>query len=219
MKKNIPTPDINQVTAGSAAFQKHEKRDAMYLVATYLVEEFWNEPSKLANGLGVLLFTWNHAHYRYGPFEYESLQECLAKHVIELTIYRQRHILEYTADDDAGISKIFEEFSEALVIVEGAGIGRRSPVAVAKALHLLAPNFFPLWDEKIAIAYGCRYAGNPVGAYLKFFGITHDILRELQDALEPIRGDRTLLKILDEYNYAKHTKKWIKNAEQEIPPT
>jgi hypothetical protein len=32
-----------------------------------------------------------------------------------------------------------------------------------QALHLLAPGFFPLWDEKIARAYDCYYTGDAPG--------------------------------------------------------
>ena len=46
--------------------------------------------------------------------------------------------------------------------------GRKSPVAVAKALHLLAPNFFPLWDNKIAGAYGCYFNNNSAEKYVSF---------------------------------------------------
>jgi len=46
---------------------------------------------------------------------------------------------------------------KALQIADGKSAGRKSPVAVAKALHLLAHDFFALWDDKIAKAYNCHY--------------------------------------------------------------
>ncbi|MHC1604889.1 MAG: hypothetical protein ACXQTP_02840 [Candidatus Methanofastidiosia archaeon] len=49
-------------------FEKHEKRDAMYKVATSLVSYFWGKPLDMVDGLGVLLLTWNQAFYRYEIF-------------------------------------------------------------------------------------------------------------------------------------------------------
>ena len=56
-------------------------------------------------------------------------------------------------------------------------------MAVGKvALHLLAPAFFPLWDDKIAKGYGCYYLTDPMwGMYLVFL---RDFQRILRDSLE-----------------------------------
>jgi hypothetical protein len=81
------------------------------------------------------------------------------------------------------------------------------PVSVAKALHLLAPTFFPLWDDKIAKGYQCHYSCNPSGQYLKFMTISKNMVESLRGKVDA-RGS-TLLKVIDEYNYAKFTKGWI----------
>jgi hypothetical protein len=86
---------------------------------------------------------------------------------------------------------------------------RKSPASVAKALHLLAPTFFPIWDGKIARAYGCYYSVNPVGQYLKFMQQTKVIAGKLEAHTKTARNDKTLLKLIDEYNYAKFTKGWV----------
>lgn len=46
---------------GYKEYQKHEQREATYKVANFLVEHFWGNPEKMADGLGVLLLTWNQA--------------------------------------------------------------------------------------------------------------------------------------------------------------
>lgn len=61
-------PNREEFLKGCEEFEKHEKRDAMYKVATFLVFHFWGKPSDMADGLGVLLLTWNQAFYRYGIF-------------------------------------------------------------------------------------------------------------------------------------------------------
>jgi hypothetical protein len=78
---------------------------------------------------------------------------------------------------------------------------------VAKALHLLAPGFFPLWDEKIAKAYDCYHDNDPAGKYMAFFLKTKVIVEALAPQVNA--GEKTLLKLIDEYNYARYTKRWI----------
>ena len=86
--------------------------------------------------------------------------------------------------------------------------GRQSPVSVAKALHLLAPGFFPLWDDKIARGYQCHYSVDPDGKYLQFMDISREMAEELSTGIRVPKGS-TMLKVIDEYNYAKYTKGWV----------
>lgn len=65
--------DPRKVQAGSEAFRAYERRDAMYKVATFLVEHHWGKPGEMANALGVVLLTWNNAFYRYGSFDFCAL--------------------------------------------------------------------------------------------------------------------------------------------------
>jgi hypothetical protein len=199
------TPEELQV--GCLAFQQRERRDAMYKTATFLVKHFWGKPTEVAEGLGVLLCVWNHAFYRNGPFDYDLLEQCIAKNQSVLETFRHRNILTHSQDDESQMKTLFQDFLVALRICEGKCKGRASPVGVAKALHLLAPGFFPLWDEKIARAYDCYYDSDPPGRYMAFFTKT----KAMAEALAPqvnVSG-KTLLKLIDEYNYAKYTKGWI----------
>jgi len=59
-----PLLDPVEVIRGSQAFRDHERRDAMYKVATFLVDHFWGAPAEMTDALGVLLLTWNQALYR-----------------------------------------------------------------------------------------------------------------------------------------------------------
>ena len=84
----------------------------------------------------------------------------------------------------------------------------RSPVGVAKALHLLAPKFFPLWDERIAKAkpYKCYYDKNPAEKYVEFCKKTKIVADEVRNYISC--SDKTLLKLIDEYNYSKYKQGW-----------
>jgi hypothetical protein len=222
----------NQLVSGSKAFVENERRDAMYKVSTYLINQFWGKPEDITDALGVLLLTWNQALYRYGSFSSDSLENCLTKNMKEIEGYRQRDIFSYSASDNVSIVKLFNELLEALKTEDK---GRKSPVAVAKALHLLAPNFFPLWDVKIAEeGYNCLWGASFEGSdmYLiliqktqqqideiiqSYTGLSGLDLNEKKDTLKEICANcssnlpfkKSIIKIIDEYNYAKFTKKWI----------
>ena len=74
---NYYIPSREEFINGYKKFEEYEKRDAMYKVATFLVSHFWGKPAEMADGLGVLLLTWNQAFYRYGIFDFDRLEECI----------------------------------------------------------------------------------------------------------------------------------------------
>jgi hypothetical protein len=202
----IPTADL--LVSGSKAFELHEPRDAMYKTATFLVGHFWGRPAEMADGLGVLLLTWNQAHYRYGSFDFNKLETCIRKNFTTLEGYRSKTILQYALEDDPIIKRLFDELLAALAIAEGKSKGKQSPVAVAKALHLLAPGFFPLWDKKIATEYNCCYSAPAAEKYVAFMKISQSVAHSIRSGVALPTG-KTLLKLMDEYNYSKHTKGWV----------
>jgi len=203
------TPILASFKKGYLAFQKREKRDSMYRTATFLVAHFWGKPAEMADSLGVLLLTWNHAFYRYGIFDFDKLEACISKNLSSLDKYRNSSILNYTSADDKAIEHLFQQFLDALRIHAGKKKGQKSAVGVAKALHLLAPDFFPLWDYEIARAYGCAYSSNPAEKYLVFFRKSKEMAEKLQFSVDAKAMGKTLLKLIDEYNYAKYTRGWI----------
>src|SRR6266496_30607 len=101
----LPTPA--QFVRGCRAYERHEPREAMYNVATFLVQHFWAWPAKMADSLGVLLLTWNQAFYRYGVFDFDKLKKCITKNLQLLKKYRDSNILDYKASDDKPIRQLF----------------------------------------------------------------------------------------------------------------
>ncbi len=200
-------PTITELKKGIEEFRKHEKRDAMYRVATFIISHFWNNPADIADGLGVLLLTWNQAFYRYGIFNFDKLEQCIRTNFSEIKSFRDRNIFDFSNDDEKIIKKIFNDFLNALQIDAGKMKGRKSPVSVAKAIHLLAPKFFPLWDDKIARAYNCYYNQNPAEQYIYFCKINKKIAEGLKNKV--LDKNKSILKLIDEYNYSKYTKNWI----------
>ena len=283
---NIPSRE--EFLKGCEEFEKHEKRDAMYKVATFLVSHFWGKPSDMADGLGVLLLTWNQAFYRYGIFNFDKLEKSIADNLQKIESFENRDLLSLSSSDEDDIKDLFDIFLEALQIdtirfsnknkkgytqknleiflrkidieyensdnletlyksiknnqkikkavgftskeesnsnkdcieikisklengewrtLESLGLIRRSPVSVTKTLHLLAPSFFPLWDDKIARGYECYYNKNPAEKYVSFCKITKTMADKVKNYID--RSDKTLAKLIDEYNYSKYTQRWI----------
>ena len=203
-------PNCEEFLRGCLRYTNHEKRDAMYKIATFLISHFWGDPSNMADSLGVLLLTWNQAFYRYGSFDFDQLEECINRNLRKLENFREKDIFIFSESDEPEIINIFNEFMESLKIDSERMKERRSPVAVSKALHLLAPNFFPLWDDRISKVYNCYYSNNPSEKYIQFMKITQDFAIHVKDCIDfSSYPNKTLLKLIDEYNYAKYTKEWI----------
>lgn len=203
---NIPT--CEQFVKGCEEFEKRERRDSMYKVATFLVSYFWGQPSDMADGLGVLLLTWNQAFYRYGSFSFDKLEACIERNFKKIEVFRNRNIISLSGEDENDIKQLFLDFLEALQIDLGKLRSRKSPVAVSKALHLLGPSFFPLWDDKIANAYGCHYSKSPADKYILFCLMVRDMVEKLKNCIDK-RFKKTLVKLIDQYNYSKYTQGWI----------
>ncbi len=220
---------------GVEAYRRYEGRDAMYRIALFLVEKFWGHPGELADSLGVLLLTWNQAFYRYGTLDLDKLEQFLRTSSKILNEFRKADILGSShlenPQGEGRIKEIFEELLDVLGIKTKNGEKKKSPVSVAKTLHLIAPNLFPLWDERISKKYNCWYYKDPSNAYLKFMKkmkvLSEKIDQEgyIEVLIDRIGRDhltwriedrefhKSILKLLDEYNYARYTKKWISCAD------
>jgi len=82
------------------------------------------------------------------------------------------------------------------------------PVGAAKALHLLALGFLPLWDRAIAVAYGLTLGATGTNSprYARLAFIAKDQAKKIGG--NTILG-RNVLKAIDEYNYCRFTKGWM----------
>lgn len=195
------------IVNGGTIFEEKEGRDSMYRVAIYLLTTLWGKIPEMVDALTVLLLTWNGAFYRYGMFDQVGLEAWLQEHWDSVSALRKRQIVTFSHADETLIAELFQGLLVALQIASGTSRGKKSPVSVAKALHLLAPEFLPLWDKEIAASYGCAYTKNPSEAYLRFCHINREIAARL--ALFLPTNEKPLLKRIDEFNYAKFTKGWI----------
>ncbi len=196
----IPKP--RDLERARAAFREHEPRDIFYRAARELVEAALRGDGelKVSEALAVLLQTWNRAFYQYRPFDEQHLADIdrlCESHQADVELCRTMTIDDIAADDEAFVREIFGDFESVL-----------GPVGAAKALHLLAPAFFPLWDRAIAQACGLalQKTGSNSELYFRFMRVTQLQCRELRSA--GVSG-ADLLKRIDEYNYCRYTMGWL----------
>ena len=191
----------NELKKARKAFEANEPRNLFYRAATELVDLALQGATSLtvAEALAVLLQTWNKAYYQYRKFDsvhFTDIENLLAENKLLITGYRPRTIDQLDEADGTTIKTLFQSFERVL-----------GPVGAAKALHLLAPNFFPLWDRAIAKAYDLKLgrAGSNGERYWQFLSISKrqclNLRRDNPNCHDP-------LKSIDEYNYCRYTKKW-----------
>ncbi|WBB47309.1 hypothetical protein O3597_19430 [Verrucosispora sp. WMMA2044] len=195
-------PTVDDLVRAREVFGAHEPRDVFYRAATDLVETALRGAGSVsvAEAIAVLLQTWNRPYYQYRPADaahFEAMERLLTRHELWLAETRVRSIDSMSDVDSEAVSAVFPEF-EALL----------GPVGAAKALHLLAPCFLPLWDRRIAAAYGLGLG--PVGTnqrrYVRFMQLTRE--QSLRVGGERAVG-RNIIKALDEFNYCRFTKAWM----------
>ena len=195
------TPSKRQLEKARALFQQNEPRDLFYKAATELVTlAFENKTSiSVAEAISILLQTWNKQVYRFKKFTEDDvilLEQNIIKHDGTIKRFRDRSIRLLSSEEESTLVCVFQDFENP-----------RGPVGAAKTLHLLAPKFFPLWDDKIAKkGYGIRFGrtGTNGQKYLSFIKAT---VKQVSDIGR--FGIQDPLKRLDEFNYCKYSKKWL----------
>jgi hypothetical protein len=195
MATSVPL-QLSKVQSARTNFIAGEPRNLFYLVAIELIDLSRRRATKvtMAQSLAVLLQTWNVSYYRFrGKFSAEDLtkiEALLKDHLVELEKCRERSIATLESSELKSLRALFGHFEAVL-----------GPVGAAKTLHLLAREFFPLWDRAIAKAY--RVKCNADG-YIAFMNIAKKQCEELKNQGAPWPD---LLKAVDEYNYCTFTMK------------
>lgn len=149
-----------------------------------------------ARAIATLLKSWNKNHYRFNPDKKAHLeadvQQLIVAHRSALDAIRGRCITSVTRADRDPVLGVFAAFEAKL-----------GPVGSAKALNLIAPSFFPLWDNPISLRYGVGLCGY---GYVVYMLISKFQVEGLNGALPTGLAP---LKTIDEFNYCKYTKGWI----------
>ncbi len=200
---NMHIPSQEEFCKGYEAYNQKERRGFVYFKALETVAGNWGDPELMARGVQRLIRSWNRF---YANFSLSDLTYFMVGNIEELSAYRDKQILDLSEADNDTISQLFQKLLRAL---KRERDGALSPVSVAKAFGLLAPNFLPIWDSTIAYRYDCMYFSDMAESpYLRF---CHKMkqLAEMVQHYVPHPDDRALLKRIDEYNYAKYTMGWV----------
>jgi hypothetical protein len=192
-----PTATItpNQLDQARVFYEEIEPRGLAYRGARDIIRRAEEGLSDLspAEAVGMLLLSWNANYYRFrgrfGEDHQREIDGLLRDWQADITVYRDR-ALEGLEDDEDGIVDLFDDFASVL-----------GPTGAAKALHVLAPRFFPLWDSGIQKGYRIRRTDGE--GYLVFMLVTRDQCLDLGG--EAVWGD-ALVKRIDEYNYCRYTR-------------
>lgn len=204
-----PLPTLVELDWARDLFNKIEPRAFFYRSVTKLVAAVLGEDARSVNvdelvvALMMLLTTWNRNYYRFKnrmnlEDHFAELEAAIEKHLHRLIEFRRMRLDDVAELPEGEIEAIFRDFDDVL--------GR---VGAAKCLHLLAPRFFPLWDQAI-LQRGYRMESGPyrkssdAERYVAFMRITKNQLEQFDD-LSGVGDDA--LKRLDEYNYVRFTKK------------
>jgi hypothetical protein len=196
-----PLPTWEELKKSRTLFEAYEPRDLFYRAATEFVGLALDGKTSLSvtESVAVLLQTWNAQYYRFHPFDaahFSALEDVITSFRGHWGSCRLRELISMTIDEFDSIAQMFTAFELIL-----------GPVGAAKTLHLLAPEFFPLWDRKIAEGYGISLgtAGENAVEFVSFMTIVVSQITQIASDKE-LRG---ILKRIDEFNYCRFTKRWI----------
>jgi hypothetical protein len=193
------TPEFDELESARAAYQADERRTLFYRTAIELVDlAFCGDLTlSLAEVLTVLLQHWNQPYERRSRFDAAhcaDIERLLVEHGALLHVLRGRTIETFSESDRPAVERLFHDFELVL-----------GPVGAARALHLLAPRFFPLWDRDVASAYlvSLLEPGENGERYCQF-------MRIAQEQCDVLGGEarigRNPLQALEEYNFWWHAR-------------
>jgi len=198
-------PGCEEFRKGYKLFNEKEKPGVgqIWFDATSIVSHGWGDPIRMAKGIERIIRGWNRF---FANFDFDVLVNCIENNISTLEIFRNRDIKTLSEADTHIIEILFNLFLDAL---QRKPDSRKSPVSVAKVLSVLVPDFFPLWDSKIADAYGCWYFADTSAPRYILFCKKMKLMAEKLEICVPSPDDRPLLKRIDEYNSAKYTGHWL----------
>lgn len=192
---------ISDVLKARTAYEANVPRDLFYRAATELIT--LSLAGKIAltisEAMAVLLQTWNREYYRFRKFDtqhFADIEKLLKSNHSTLSAARNKNIQNLNQADATSVKPNFRAFEMVL-----------GPVGTAKSLHLLAPDYCPLWDRDIARAYVgiLGKVGNNGDRYWQM------MIYASQQAQSLISNGYAgkPLKAIDEYNYCHFSKGWI----------
>jgi hypothetical protein len=209
-------------------YHEEEPRDIAYVLSSSIVSRDPTNTSFILAGAKLIIITWNAAGFQRLSRENKADLENDILKAYKKTETKLKELkgerLELLNLNDAqlkgGIKSIFLEFSSKKSIgLTGA----------SKILHILNPHVFMMWDANIRNAYHKLHSkSHKVGdgeCYLEFLRQSQEIIKAIlskkseddlwrehltfvdKEFMKAFSFKETTLKMLDEYNYVRFTRK------------
>lgn len=210
----VHMPTIAEIHIARTIYQNEYPGDIYYVAALGLVNSSVNrdDAKGIAVGLAVLLLNWNSEYYfrwhpnllkdRYTSQEHLfDIERVVTKCLQVCKDYRKLNIINLSSSEhERDLKEVFEVFRQIL-----------GPVGAAKSMHLLAPLFFPLWDNSIAKnGYGIDLVNSSAQAKANLYCRFMNKVKMQCAGLDTEKSiANSLLKAIDEYNFITYTRQLI----------
>lgn len=203
-------PTKKEFVEGYEIFEQHYSIDGAYKVVRYMLPRIWNNTEMVAVCVCMLLFDWNRRFYGSEKgINFNEIKKCIADNIGLINIFKKSDIFSLKSENEPDIKKLFNDFLNASAHNERKtrrGEKYKSGVSVAKALHVLAPVFFPLWDNDIAKGYNQKVSQlKNADEYICFCKKIKEVAKHV-NKYEKTTDIARLIKLIDEYNF-KEAKK------------
>lgn len=205
---------------GCSIFVQVEPRDAVYVSALRSIESGEQSTKRKAEAAKTLLLSWNEVYYKDRPMLVErivpDIQEFLRVSEKQMDTLKNAKLGRIIPGEALIVTELFKRLS-AVESIEKTG--------AAKALNLLIPEVFVMWDTCIREAYHDLYhvhnkedhKNGDTSCYASFMRKHNEIASALLPTEEELKTKhpvfarlgirRSIAKMLDEANYARFTKK------------
>jgi hypothetical protein len=204
-------------------FLEKEPRECAYETAKECINKYWRKGEipdedleKITEAVLTFLLVWNSPLYRNCSLKKGFIKKIKSKiknNKEKLDNFRGKCISDLDNSMKNDIKNLYNVFLRALVCEKKKGNTEpHSPVSTAKFLHILCPNFFPLWDRAIAKRYGCGWGKSEFSfeSYWEYMVKVKEQINNIEgtktNRIKEILKEYTILKLIDEYNYMSYTK-------------
>jgi len=211
MTKSLRVPTPEEFSSLVDLYEsKYKKLDSIYVTA---LRDFQSKKLRNLNYSDVesilhpYLLRWGKMGRVLGIKGYKRIGDKLREMDIQLTKLRQETLSPVAPDRmSSEFADIYDEIMNTKWKSEKGKTKRVGPTAASKALHLVAPNLFMIWDRAIRNHYMFEENGAEYVRFLVNMQTWLKILKTPIDALQRRYG-KTCTKIIDEYNWMKCNKK------------
>ncbi|MFB3888314.1 MAG: hypothetical protein ACE14S_02415 [Candidatus Bathyarchaeia archaeon] len=158
---------------------------------------------EMSSMLRLFLLKWGRMGRVVGTLGCERIASKLREMAPRLSEFR--HLTIATSDLDRfsrTASDVYEDLLNTEWKSKKGRTKRVGPTATSKVLHIVAPDFFVMWDRSIRRYYGFRDDGRE---YVRFLTIMKCWLEKLQPVIAELSAthQRSPAKLIDEYNWLK----------------